>query len=169
MEEGKWEWRVWSDTKHPVQAALGCNLYCHTLNLVTVCLWDTVGAQWDTCMTLPMCARVHIPSVHPAEKFNHSTQGDKFVFTDGCLMNGSTGYACMIVERACSYQLHPYNSVFTVEVVIPCNASKKVVMLPWISCYESSGNEADDDAVRGASWRSCLTFDFQARHPSCVQ
>jgi hypothetical protein len=26
-------------------------------------------------MTLPMCVRVHIPSVHPAEKFNHSTQG----------------------------------------------------------------------------------------------
>jgi len=35
------------------------------------------------------------------------------------------------VEQAFTYQLHPYNSVFTVELVIPCKATKKVV----IECY----------------------------------
>lgn len=68
--------------------------------------WSTVGYPYDS-----QCVCVHIPSVHPAEKFNQYP-GHKFVFTNGCLINGSTGHACVMVEQAFTYQLHPNNSVF---------------------------------------------------------
>jgi hypothetical protein len=80
-----------------------------------------------------------------------------------CLCDSGTGLYLSVAPLQFSFYCWASHPLWS--NVNCCN-----IMLSWISYHESSsGSEADDDAVRGAPWRSCLTFDFQVRHPRCVQ
>jgi hypothetical protein len=68
-------------------------------------------------MTLSVCTCLHT-FCRPCSDILSQYPGHEFVFTDGCLTNGSVVHAVMAVEQVFTYQWHLYNLVFTVEHVL---------------------------------------------------